>query len=323
MIATVTFNPCLDKHITVNGFKLNETNRWTSLRQDAGGKGIDVSRAIHIMGGKTMAYGFIGGHEGRTLEIMLAENGVPFSLTPIRDETRTCFIIADTRTHQQTRINAPGPRITKKELDIFFRHLWQMSLKPQLLVAAGSIPPGCPDDIYYRLTLEAKGYGVRTVLDSASRWMKKGIKAKPYLIKPNVQEAEELLNTRLADEEAIIGAALSLVEMGIDIVAISRGKDGIIAANSETIVKAVPPPVKVKSTVGAGDSAVAGLSLKLAAGEPLSRACQLAVAMGTAAALTPGTELCRPVDVERLLPLIRMEELPVGQRPRASHSARR
>ena len=323
MIATVTFNPCLDKHITVNGFKLNETNRWTSLRQDAGGKGIDVSRAIHIMGGKTMAYGFIGGHEGRTLEIMLAENGVPFSFTPIRDETRTCFIIADTRTHQQTRINAPGPRITKKELDIFFRHLWQMSLKPQLLVAAGSIPPGCPDDIYYRLTLEAKGYGVRTVLDSASRWMKKGIKAKPYLIKPNVQEAEELLNTRLADEEAIIGAALSLVEMGIDIVAISRGKDGIIAANSETIVKAVPPPVKVKSTVGAGDSAVAGLSLKLAAGEPLSRACQLAVAMGTAAALTPGTELCRPVDVERLLPLIRMEELPVGQRLRASHSARR
>lgn len=323
MIATVTFNPCLDKHITVNGLRLNETNRWASLRQDAGGKGIDVSRAIHIMGGETMAYGFIGGHEGRTLEIMLAENGVPFSFTPIRDETRTCFIITDTRTHQQTRINAPGPRITRKELDIFFSHLWQISPPPQLLVAAGSVPPGCPDDIYYRLTLEAKGYGVRTVLDSASRWMKKGIKARPYLIKPNVQEAEELLNTRLADEEAIIGAALSLVEMGIDFVAISRGQDGIIAASSETIVKAVPPPVRVKSTVGAGDSAVAGLSLKLAAGEPLSRACQLAVAMGTAATLTPGTELCRLVDVERLLPLIRMEELPVGQRPRASHPARR
>ena len=322
MIATVTFNPCLDKHIAVNGLRLNETNRWTSLRQDAGGKGIDVSRAIHIMGSETMAYGFIGGHEGRTLEIILAENGVPFSLTPIRAETRTCFIIADTRTHQQTRINAPGPRITRKELDIFFRHLWQMSPKPQLLVAAGSVPPGCPDDIYYRLTLEAKDFGIRTVLDSASRWMKKGIKAKPYLIKPNVQEAEELLDTSLADEEAIIEAALSLVEMGIDIVAISRGQDGIIAANSETVVKAVPPPVRVKSTVGAGDSAVAGLSLKLAAGEPLSRACQLAVAMGTAAVLTPGTELCRLADVEKLLPLIRIEEMPVGQRLRASHSAR-
>jgi 6-phosphofructokinase 2 len=318
MIATVTLNPCLDKHIAVNGLRLNETNRWTSLRQDAGGKGIDVSRAIHIMGGETMAYGFIGGHEGRTLEIMLAENGVPFSLTPIRDETRTCFIIADTRTHQQTRINAPGPRITRKELDIFFRHLWQISPKPQLLVAAGSVPPGCPDNIYYRLTLEAKGFGIRTVLDSASLWMKEGIKAKPYLIKPNVREAEELLNTNLADEEAIIGAALSLVEMGIDIVAISRGKDGIIAASSGTVVKAVPPPVRIKSTVGAGDSAVAGLSLKLAAGEPLARACQLAVAMGTAAVLTPGTELCRRRDVEKLLPLIRIEEASVGQWPRAS-----
>jgi 6-phosphofructokinase 2 len=323
MIATVTLNPCLDKHITVNGLRLNETNRWTNLRQDAGGKGIDVSRAIHIMGGETMAYGFIGGHEGRTLEIMLAENGVPFSFTPIRDETRTCFIITDSRTGQQTKINAPGPQITRKELDIFSSHLWQISPKPQLLVAAGSIPPGCPDDTYYSLTLEAKGYGVRTVLDSAGRWMKKGIEARPYLIKPNVREAEELVNARLADEEAIIGAAHSLVEMGIDIVAISRGKDGIIAASAETVVKAVAPPVRVKSTVGAGDSAVAGLSLKLAAGEPLSRACQLAVAMGTAAVLTPGTELCRRADVVKLLPLIRIEELPVGKRRGVPHHAGR
>jgi 6-phosphofructokinase 2 len=106
--------------------------------------------------------------------------------------------------------------------------------------------------------------------------------------------------------------------MGIGIAAISRGKDGIIAANSETIVRAMAPPVKVKSTVGAGDSAVAGLSLKLAAGESLSWACQLAVAMGTAAVLTPGTELCRRRDVERLLPIVRVEEWPIGQRATAT-----
>ena len=98
MIATITLNPSLDEHITVHGLVVEETNRWVRLRRYAGGKGIDVSRAIHEMGGQTVAYGFIVGHEGRTLEILLDEEGVPYSFTPIEQETRTNFIISDTRT---------------------------------------------------------------------------------------------------------------------------------------------------------------------------------------------------------------------------------
>ena len=98
MIATITLNPSLDRTITVHGLMVNESNRWTSLRHYAGGKGIDVSRAIHEMGGRTTAYGFIGGHGGRALEILLDEEGVPFSFTPIEQETRTNFIITDTKT---------------------------------------------------------------------------------------------------------------------------------------------------------------------------------------------------------------------------------
>jgi len=189
---------------------------------------------------------------------------------------------------------------------------------PDLIVVGGSVPPGIPSDVYYTITMEAKAFGVRTIFDSDSQWLAAGIKAKPYLIKPNVEEAEALLNRELPTEEAIIKAALDLVDMGIEVAVISRGKDGVIAATKEEVVKAVPPPVKVRSTVGAGDCTIAGLALKLANEEPLLEACRLAVAMGTAAVLTTGTELARRADVERLLPQIKVVEITTRQKGSAT-----
>jgi len=310
MIATITLNPSMDDHISVPRLIIDEANRWSHLNRYAGGKGIDVSRAIHEMGGKTTAYGFIGGPVGRGVEILLDEEGVPFSFTPIRQETRTNFIINDTTTSQQTRIDAPGPHISRKELERFRRKLRQIYPDAALLVASGSIPPGPPASIYYEIIMEAKSYGINSILDTAGQWLEEGIKAKPCLIKPNVHEAEMLLGIKLTSEEAIIKAALKLVDTGIEIVVISRGQDGLIAATKDTIVKAVSPSVKVKSSIGAGDCTVAGLALKLAQGEPLIEACRLATAMGTAAVLTPGTALCRKADVEKLLPQIKVWEIP-------------
>ncbi|GAI24529.1 unnamed protein product, partial [marine sediment metagenome] len=133
------------------------------------------------------------------------------------------------------------------------------------------------------------------------------------LIKPNIREAEELLKTELPTEEAITKAVLNLIEMGVEIAVISRGEDGIIAATRDGMFKAVPPPVKVRSAVGAGDCTIAGLALKLARGEPLIEACRLAVAMGTAAVLTPGTELAHRADVEKLLPQIKVSRVSIKQ----------
>ena len=321
MIATVTLNPSLDESIIVHGLMVDETNRWSSLRRYAGGKGIGVSRAIHEMGSRTIAYGFIGGPDGRAVEILLDEEGVPFSFTPIEQETRTNVIITDTKTFQQTRIDAPGPHISKKELERFHRKIREIYPKPDLIVVGGSIPPGVPVNIYYDIVLEAKSYGIRSILDSAGQWLAEGIKAKPYLVKPNVHETEELLKVELPTEEAIIKAAISLIEMDIEVVVISRGKDGIIATTKERIFKAVSPPVKVRSSVGAGDCAIAGLALKLAYGEPLIEACRLAVAMGTAAVLTPGTELCHRADVERLLPQIKVWEIATKERAKTFFTA--
>ncbi|MFC1932043.1 1-phosphofructokinase [Chloroflexota bacterium] len=318
MIATITLNPSLDEHIAVHGLVMEETNRWSRLRRYAGGKGIDVSRAIHEMGGVSIAYGFSGGANGRTVEILLDEEGVLFSFTPIEQETRTNFIITDTKTNQQTRIGAPGPHISRSEQERFLKKMRKIRPRPDLLVAGGSVPPGIPDSIYYDIVTEAKGFRVRTILDSAGRWLEEGIKAEPYLIKPNVHEAEMLLGRELPTEEAIIEAALELRKKGIEVVVISRGKDGIIATARKQLFKAVPPPVKVRSKVGAGDCTIAGLALKLAYGESLIEACRLAVAMGTAAVLTPGTELCHRADVEKLLPQIKVWEIAAKRRTKAS-----
>jgi 6-phosphofructokinase 2 len=309
LIATITLNPSLDQHITVDGLVLDGTNRWSRLHRYAGGKGIDVSRAIHEMGGKTIAYGFIGGPVGRAVEILLDEEEVPFNFTPIHRETRTNFIITDSKTGRQTRIDAPGPHITKDEYDRFQRKMLRISPGPDLVVVGGSLPPGVPNNVYYSIIMEAKKFGVRAILDSEGQWLAEGIKARPYLIKPNVREAEGLLGRALADEDAVIEAALDIVDMGVEVAVISRGEDGIIAATSQEVIKAVPPPVKVKSAVGAGDCTIAGLALKLANEEPLFRACRLAVALGTAAVLTPGTELARRADVEEVLPQVKVKRI--------------
>src|SRR4030066_2007263 len=231
MIATVTLNPSLDRTVTVEELVMDEANRGPSLRRDPGGKGINVSRVIHELGGKTVAHGFIGGIDGETLKHLLQQQGVPFDFTPIEGEIRSNFIITDLETRRQTRIDAPGPHISKHELEKLIQKITHIKPKPDFLVFAGSVPPGIPADIYQQLIEKAKNSGIKTVLDSDNKWLKEGIKAKPTVIKPNVHEAEELLETNLRDEAAIVEAVKTLVNQGIDVAAISRGKDGLIVAN--------------------------------------------------------------------------------------------
>lgn len=309
MIATVTFNPSLDKTVMVDGLVLDEANRWTGFRRDPGGKGINVSRVVHELGGETIAYGFIGGFDGEIIKQLLQQQGVPFDFTPIKGEIRSNFIISDLKTNRQTRIDAPGPFISREELDELVVKVRNIKPKPDFLVLAGSVPPGIPDDIYRQLLEDAKSRGIKTVLDSDDKWLREGIKAKPNVIKPNVHEAEELLGVKLRNEAAIVRAVKALIEQGIEIAAISRGRDAFIISDGSNVLKLIPPQVEVSSTVGAGDSAIAGLVMKLSQGASLEEAARLAVAAGTATALTTGVELCHRADVERLLPLVKVERL--------------
>jgi 6-phosphofructokinase 2 len=309
MIATVTFNPSLDKAVTVDGLVVDEANRWNSFRRDPGGKGINVSRVIHELGGETIAYGFIGGIDGEILKQLLEQQGVPFDFTAIKGEIRSNFIITDLRTNRQTRIDAPGPAIAQDELEKLVAKIKNIKPKPDFIVFAGSVPPGVPDDIYRKLIKDIKKQGIKTVLDSDDKWLRYGVKSQPTIIKPNVHEAEELLGARLRNEATIVTAVKMLIAQGMDIVAITRGRDSSIISDGKEIIKLIPPQVEVTSTVGAGDSAVAGLVLKLSQGAGLEEAARFAVAAAVATTLTPGVELCHSKDVERLLPLVKAEKL--------------
>jgi 6-phosphofructokinase 2 len=310
MIATVTLNPCLDEYIFVNGLMVDETNRWVRRKQYAGGKGIDVARAMYEMDGVTTAYGFIGGTNGRRVEILLDEEGVLFSFTPIRNETRTNFIIVDTVTKYQTLIGAPGPRVSKHEFERFCKKIQGIRPVPDMIVIGGSAPPGSPEDIYTHIIEDAKSQGIKVALDVDGHWLTEGIKSKPYMIKPNIHEAERLLGRELPDEQSVVDGVRELLGKGIEVVLISMGSDGLIAANKDSMYKVTPPNVKVRSAVGAGDCTVAGFALRLSRNEPLIEACRLGGAMGAAAVMTPGTELCRKADVIKLLPKVTIREIP-------------
>ncbi len=309
MIVTLTLNPCLDNYISVSGIEPNETTRSQTVKQFAGGKGINVARAINEMGAETVAFGLVGGEEGHTLTSLLFKEGVPASLTPIAGETRACYIITDDKTDRQTRISPPGPRVKPEETRHLLSQMWQLKHQPDLLVCGGSIPPGIPSDIYVTVINEARRHGIRTILDSSGAFLREGVKASPYLIKPNIGEAEELLGRQLESEKAIIQAGKDIVALGVEIAVISRAAQGLIAVKSEQVIKAMPPQVRVVSSVGAGDCLVAGLALKLAEGASLAEACRLAVAMGTAAVLSPGTTLAKKSQVKKVLPDVKVEVL--------------
>lgn len=309
MIATVTLNPSLDRHVAVENLVIDDTNRWVSFKSEPGGKGINVSRVICELGGRAVAYGFMGGVDGTSLRNILKQKGVPCDFTSIKNEIRSNFIITDLKTQCQTRIAAPGPRVSDGELKKLVDKIAGIKPKPGYMVFAGSVPPGVRFDIYKELIAKMKGLGITTVLDSADLWLQEGIQAKPDIIKPNVREAQTAIGKELNTEEDIINAVKAFISGGVGIAAISRGKEGMIIGDKDTIFKVVPPDVQVRSTVGAGDSTVAGLVLKLSQGGSLEEASRLAVAAGTAATLTSGTELCHKEDVEKLLPQVRVERL--------------
>jgi 6-phosphofructokinase 2 len=240
---------------------------------------------------------------------LLREQKVPFDFTPVKGVIRSNFIVTDLNSHNQTRIDAPGPYISKSELDNLRNKMIHMEPKPSFVVAAGSVPPGLPTDIYREIIEEVKKRGIKTVLDSDGKWLKTGVVAIPNIVKPNVREAEKLLGMLLNSESAIVRAAQKLVSLGIEIAMISRGKEGMIIASKDTVLSVVSPQLDVVSSVGAGDATIAGFVYTLSIGGNLIDAARMAAAAGAATVLTPGTELCHKVDVERLLQEVTVKEL--------------
>lgn len=315
MIYTITLNPALDHYMEVDRFLVEDANRVKGERYFAGGKGIDVSRVIQRLGGDTIALGFIGGHNGRVMVEMLKAEGVATYFTPIEGETRRNLIIS-TGSGSQTIFNNRGPAITAEEWRCFLLHLQALELKETHVVLCGSLPIGLPSDSYREIIELVQKRGARAVLDADGAALKHGLKARPFATKPNVNELRRLMGRRIRGEKELLKAASDLNREGIEVVMVSRGRHGLLVVSGSERYKAVPPSVKVRSTIGAGDSTVAGFVHQYAAGRPLEDCVRYATAAGTAATLAPGTDLCRRADVERLAPRVKVESLNVKPAPR-------
>ena len=307
MIATVTLNPSLDEWMELPSLRLGRLNRATGFVRYPGGKGINVSRVIHELGGRTVAFALAGGEDGLILRELMHRLSIPHEFVELRGSTRNNYKIMTALPRRVlTEINTSGPRVSSSTLRVLARRLFTRSPAPQCVVLSGSLPPGVPPTIYQRWIRALRRLSIPAVLDTSGAALRRGLLGRPWLIKPNRQEAEELLQRRLTGLSSVVRAAQQLARRGPALVILSLGREGALLASSAPagVWVARSPAVSVDSAVGAGDSLVGGFLSAWARRQPLLEAFRLGVASGTATAMTPGTELCHRADVRRLLPRV-------------------
>jgi 6-phosphofructokinase 2 len=307
VIYTVTLNPALDRTLHVESLAPGQSTRIRSEARFAGGKGIDVSRALREIGSDSIALGLVGGFDGKELEGRLLLTGVACRFTHIANETRTNIIIQDESNGTETALLARGPEVQPSEL-MDFLDVLEKSPDMSFLAISGSLPPGLTPEVYSRMIAIGNERGARVVLDTAGEALRQSIHARPSVIKPNRLELAELAGKLLPDVRSIAGYAAGLLDR-VETVLVSLGADGMLMISRRHVVHARPPKVAVKSTVGAGDCAVAGFVHGMAIGESSIDALRRAVATGTAATLNAGTGLCRCQDIDAILPQVTVEEV--------------
>lgn len=307
-IITLTMNPAIDKSTSVDRVVPEHKLRCKPPRHEPGGGGINVSRAIHKLGGESIAFYPAGGPTGQMLKELLEREKINHHPIPIEDWTRENFIALEESTGQQFRFGVPGPGLKDSEWQQCLQVLSSLDPKPTYIAASGSLPSGVPDDFYALVSRLARDLNARMILDTSGEPLRIAAGAGVYLLKPNLRELSTLVGRELKGENEQKAAAMDIVNSGkSEVVVLSLGAEGALLASADGCVRLSAPDVPIESKVGAGDSMVAGIILGLAWGKSLREAVLFGVAAGTAAVMTPGTELCRREDAERLYAQVKAE----------------
>lgn len=309
MIYTVTLNPALDKTVEIPGMALDTVNRITSMRTDPGGKGINVSKVIAKLGGESCAVGILGGESGRTLLAALEREGLRTHFRFVEGQTRTNLKIIDRALHTNTDINEPGLTVSPADLDALLRDLLGMVREGDIVVLAGSLPQGAPQDTYRVWTAACREKGARVCLDADGVLLAEGLKAAPYLIKPNEDELSRLVGHRLTDTDELIAEGRRLLKGGVTRVVISLGERGALYLRGNEVLYAEGLSVPVGSTVGAGDSVVAALAYADSLGMSDEDAVRLSTATGAANVMCSGTQPAEWEAIDKLLPQVKIRRI--------------
>jgi tagatose 6-phosphate kinase len=283
LILTVTPNPCVDKSVFVDEISLGEFNRASRYSCVAGGKGCNVSKAVKTMGGDTRALIVVGGHTGRhVLEMMERDEGVTCLPVWVASPTRTITTVLEEAHHRQTAFFEPGSRVTDAEGMAIVEAFRGAVGEASVVCLSGTVSDSAIAWLYSELIPIARGAGASVILDSHGIEFERAIGCKPYMVKPNLEEAEEVLGTRVSGDASQWDAVDAFHGMGIEQVILSMGMDGALVSNGGTRFRVIPPKVEEVNPVGSGDVFVAGFALGLERGEPLEETAIRACAMGAA-----------------------------------------
>lgn len=309
MIITVTLNPALDKTVTLPGFAVNTVNRVQTITLDPGGKGINVSKSVHAMGGKTLAIGVLGGSSGGYIKMALDELGLANDMVITGAVTRTNLKVIDPVLGTSTDINEPGSPISPEDLQKVWQKISDAVQPGDTVVFAGKNPPDMPDDLLAKWIRNLKALDVRVCVDTVGEPMRLALQEKPDIIKPNREELSEIVGRDLRTADEVLEAAKELVQQGVGLVAASMGGEGALFVTADQCIRGRNPKVSVVSTVGAGDAMMAALAHYSAAGCSLEETARRAVAVATATVMYSGS---KPAEFSAILPMIdrvRMEYL--------------
>jgi 6-phosphofructokinase 2 len=299
-ILTLTMNPALDIATSTDRVIPTHKLRCSPPRYDPGGGGINVARAVHALGGDAVAIFPVGGPAGEMIPHLLEQEGVRHHLIAIGGFTRESLAVEDRQSGEQFRFILPGPEISEADQERCLDQLSAVAAEADFIVASGSLPLGVRVDFYARVAQLAEMLGKRFVLDTSGAALKQAGRGI-YLLKPSLRELQDLVGREIGGPSEQEKAAREVIEQGrSEIIVLSLGAEGAFLATAQGCERFAAVPVDAKSTVGAGDSMLAGVVLGLSREMPLREAVRFGVAAGAAALLGSGTELCRRSDVERL-----------------------
>jgi 6-phosphofructokinase 2 len=300
-ILTLTVNPALDVSTSTEQVVTVHKLRCTTSRVDPGGGGVNVSRVIQRLGGRSLAVYTAGGPVGEAYRRLIEAECIPSLVVPVQGSTRQNFTVDETSTGKQYRFVLEGPELSDAEWRACLSLVAEAVPAGGYIVASGSLPPGVPDDFYARVVRLAREGGARCIVDTSGPALAEALAEGVFLVKPSRRELGAYVGADLDSEQSQVEAASALVSSGsAEYVALTLGEAGAVLASQSGVVRLPVPAVEVVSTVGAGDSFLAALVLRLAQGRSAEEAFKAAVAAGSAAVMTPATELCHRGDVERL-----------------------
>jgi 6-phosphofructokinase 2 len=304
-IVTITLNPALDKSITVPELIPEKKLRALSSKVEPGGGGINISRALKKLGVVSEAIILSGGYTGKTLESLLAKEQVAFTSIVTAGDTRENFVVFDEDKKLQYRFGMPGEAVSDQELELLMQAIVNC-VYADYVVVSGSLPPGTSTTVFHKIAIIAEKLNAKLIIDTSGDGLKAAVKEGLYLIKPNLRELASLVGKDWIEVSDVVETARQVIAAGAcKAMAVSMGADGAMLITATEHFQTAAPKAPVLSTVGAGDSMVAGMLAALTKGWGWEHVLQYGVAAGSAATLHKGTELCSLADTERIFAQIK------------------